>query len=184
MRLDDVLVRLALAAVITLTTLFGATVVPAHAEEATYQDPARDTFPRWDLTRVHYEYGETGVEMKARVRRLRGGKHSQVVILSVSPVRSDVIFGAYTVRRKDGSRRTRLMRYDSDGVTRVSCDVRSRWALGKNYVTIWFNQGCMDSTRAVRMGLVIGAGDGRRGDPADWTDRSVRVGYTEARTTT
>lgn len=178
MRLDGVFTRFVLALMITLTTLVGASTAPAHADGGTYRDPARDAPARFDLTRVHYEYRESAVSMKAHIRNLHGGI-TQLVGLSIRPVRSNVSFGVYIVRHADGTLANRLMRADPDGITRVRCRIRSRWHLGKDYVYMTFNQRCLHSFRAARLSAWTAPGDGRRGDYSDLTDRSVRLRYTD-----
>jgi hypothetical protein len=108
------------------------------------------------------------VAARAHVRNLRGGL--EIFVAFLTPVGTNVVYDVRTVHRRDGTVVARLGR---SGV-KLDCPVRARWRLARDVVWLSFSQSCLREHRALRVYAAIGAGNGRAGDPADWT-RTVRV---------
>jgi hypothetical protein len=158
------------AMVLGLLTAAVLSTAPAMAATTTFTDPRGDAPARFDLTRVTAVNEPGRIAVQVRVRNLRGGS-PQIFGFGWRPVRSDIYYFATTVRRRDGSVRAVLRRAEETALVRVPCDVRARWALGRDTIRISFPQQCLELHRRAQVDAYIGAGNGQGGDPADWTTR-------------
>ena len=148
---------------------------PAVAATTTFDDKAGDAPARYDITRVRVANGDKAVSVKTTFEDL-SARGTQIFGISLRSQGIDGSYGALTVRRANGSVTTELWRYDGDGATQLTCDVRARWRMGKDVVRLRFPQRCLLDERRVHVSAFIGAGDGSEGDPADWT-RPVPVPF-------
>lgn len=160
---------------VTALLLVTATQPWAVAETKSFRDPARDAVARWDLTRVTIGNEPGSVSARAKVRNLRGGG-AQVFAVLFTTNEAGVSYQARTVRRASGRIGDRLTRFDSSGANRIRCNMRSRWMLGENRVSLRFPQDCLEQTGRIRASVALGPGDGTSGDPHDWS-RTTSVTY-------
>lgn len=168
--------RLAMTALTALVAVLAlaAPSAPASAGEVGFADARGDAPARHDITRVHVRNGEESVAVRLELADLRRGE--QVVRSFIDSVRADLHWIATTVLHGDGHVTAVLETFTGSEFEPVQCRVAGSWRLARDRVRITFPQSCLDIHRAVRIRVVVGAGDGTTGDPADWT-RTVRVPY-------
>lgn len=150
-----------------------ATAMPAAADTVRFRDERGDAPARHDLTAVRVANTDAKITVVTHVRDLRGGR-TQIFAFEARPTRATASYMLQTVRYPSGRTTARLTRYDDNQAIKVDCDIAQAWKPAGDTIRVSFPRRCVEPG-PVRVGLFIGAGDGRGGDPADWT-HAVRVG--------
>ena len=145
---------------------------PAAADTVRFRDDRGDAPARHDLTSVRVANTDAAVTVAARVVDLRGGR-AQIFGFQVTPTRSTASYMLETARYPGGRTTAQLTGYDGNQSIKVDCDLVRTWRPARDTIKVSFARRCLEPG-PLRVRLLIGAGDGRSGDPADWT-RSVRV---------
>lgn len=162
-----------LSTVLVMTVVTGVHAPSAYAGSARAADQANDAPDRWDLRWSRHTFNKKRTVSLIRVEDLRGSGTQVIAVDIDNPEAADRIL---TVRRANGTVRNRLEHWTDDGLEKVKCDIKARWALRRNRVKISFPSDCLSVRRTSRFTTLIGRGHGRAGDPWDW-DNGVRVRY-------
>lgn len=144
-----------------------ATASPAAADIVIFKDPVGDAPARYDLTRTSVFNGPERIVVTQRVRGLRGDR-TQVYGFNAN--RGGRFATVFTVRDRGGAVHSWL----SVGAGEPPCRIRSRWNIKGHTIRVAVPQKCIPGVGPLRVSTMIGAGNGRAGDPADWT-KTVRV---------
>ncbi len=147
----------------------------AVAATVALEDKEGDAKARFDITRVTFVNSADVVGVKSRFRNLRGSG-TQIFGMSLRSQGGEGSYGAFTVRRANGTVTGELWRYDGDGASQLDCNVRARWRPGREVVRLRFPQSCLPDRGRVFVSAYVDAGDGSAGEPADWT-RTVPVPF-------
>lgn len=149
--------------------LIGVSAGPASADTGVFADKRGDAPAAYDLTRWSLTNSSTAVQVRTKVRNLRGNR-TQVFGFNLRPVNSGDYFHAMTVRTKNGAVSSRVDYYNDAGeMVELACDLTVRWQLKRDVIRFRLPQDCLGIDTAVRGSNFIGPGDGTSGDPVDWT---------------
>ena len=147
-----------------------ACVAPATAATVAIHDPRGDAPARYDLTKVTFTNTSSTLAFKAKVRGLHGGR-TQIYGMSISAAGTkNWYLNLDAVRRSNGKVHSVVTGSTVGGTTTATlCHPKVKWRLVKNTITASFPRSCMPDAGTLQVSASTGVGNGKDGDPADWT---------------
>lgn len=146
-----------------------ACVAPASAATVARHDPHGDAPARYDLTKVTFTNTSTRLAFKAHVRGLQGAR-TQIYGMSISAAGTkNWYLDLDSFRRSNGKVHSVITGSTVDGITTTLCRPTVKWRLAKNVITASFPRTCMPDAGTLQVSAFTGVGNGKYGDPADWT---------------
>lgn len=157
----------------SMAVTFVAAATPAVAVTEVVQDPRGDAIPRFDITRVRFDNGDTRLSAKAHVANLRYGGE-QYFSFTFSPRNSpDIFFTAFSRLHADDTLTERLTVFNDIGeISRIPCNVRSVWQPEANTVRVSIPRSCVKGLSGRQYMTAHLGPSARRG-----TQDHVRAGY-------